>query len=121
MRYNRNPLPRPSGQGGEDVKINCIDTNGSQDSWIKAEDVRALKQDGLVGKTSSRNIAFIIINNISIKDQEMAIVKFNDKLNSLRKKYRSLFLTNFRDNDRKRVSFEFCYKLITHCLNNASV
>ena len=32
-----------------------------------------------------------------------------------RKKYNSLFLTNFRDNDRKRISFDFCYKLITFC------
>jgi hypothetical protein len=25
MRYNRNPLPRPSGQGGEDVKNMLMD------------------------------------------------------------------------------------------------
>jgi len=43
------------------------------------------------------------------------IIIFNKKLTYLRKKYNSLFLTNFRDNDRKRISFEFCYKLISYC------
>lgn len=97
------------------ILLNCIDTNGSEDSWINAEDISKLDKDCLVGKVSSRNIAFPLLPNVSLKNQKKIIKKFNGTLNRLRKKYNSLFLTNFRDNDRKRVSFEFCYKLLTYC------
>jgi Eco57I restriction-modification methylase len=96
--------------------LNCIDTNGTEDGWISVEDVRSFNRSCLVGKNTSRNIAYVILpSDISIQDQEKIIPLFNKTLNTLRKKYNSLFLTNFRDNNRKRVSFEFSYKLITYC------
>ena len=97
------------------ILINCIDTNASQNGWIKAEDVRIYNKDCLVGKITSRNMLYILIKDCSIDMQEKIIKLFNETLNDLRQKYSSLFLTNFRDNDRKRVSFEFCYKLISFC------
>jgi hypothetical protein len=97
------------------VMLNCIDTNASVDGWIKAEDVRCYNKDCLVGKNSSRNIAYVLLPDISLHMQELIIPLFNKKLNNLRREFDSLFLTNFRDNDRKRVSFDFCYKLIAHC------
>lgn len=100
------------------ILLNCIDTNANENAWIKAEDIRTLGKECLVGKNTSRNIAYVLLpEEVSIEDQEKIIVSFNNKLNSLRKEYNSLFLTNFRDNDRKRVSFDFCYKLITYCYN----
>ena len=95
--------------------INCIDTNASEEGWIKIEDVKTIGYDCLVGKHSSRNIAYIVLPDISLRDQKKIIPLFNQHLNALRKKYNSLFLTNFRDNDRKRASFDFCYKLISYC------
>lgn len=97
------------------ILLNCIDTNASESAWIKAEDIRDYKQDCLVGKITSRNIAYVILPDCPLAMQEKIIPIFNKQLNYLRKKYSSLFLTNFRDNDRKRVSFEFCYKLIAYC------
>lgn len=97
------------------ILLNCIDTNASEEGWISVEDVRDLGQSCLVGKTTSRNIAYILLPDVPLADQEKIIPMFNKHLNALRKKYNSLFLTNFRDNDRKRVSFEFCYKLISYC------
>ena len=102
------------------VLFNCIDTSASEDAWIKAENIQELGKDALVGKISSRNIAYVILDNVSIKTQKEAIDLFNLKLNSLRKKYKSLFLTNFRDNDRKRISFEFCYKLFGYCVGKVN-
>ena len=49
---------------------------------------------------------------ISIADQSKIIKIFNEKLNENRQKYLSFFLTNFRDNNRKRISFDTAYKLI---------
>ena len=48
----------------------------------------------------------------------MAINKFNGIFNDLRDKYNSLFLTNFRDNDRKRVSFYMCYNIMGYIIEN---
>lgn len=97
------------------ILLYCIDTNASESGWIKAEDIRTLGKDCLVGKNTSRNIAYVMLPNCPLEMQEKIIPLFNKTLNALRKKYNSLFLTNFRDNDRKRVSFEFCYKLISYC------
>jgi hypothetical protein len=97
------------------ILLNCIDTNASEDGWIKVEDVRTLGYNCLVGKNTSRNIAYVMLPDVPVDLQEKIIPMVNQRLNYLRKKYNSLFLTNFRDNDRKRVSFDFCYKLISYC------
>lgn len=95
--------------------LNCIDTRAGEDGWINLEDVRNLGQSCLVGKQTSRNTAYVLLPDVMLKDQEKIIPMFNNYFNALRRKYNSLFLTNFRDDDRKRVSFEFCYKLISYC------
>lgn len=100
------------------ILLNCIDTNGTEEGWICAEDIRKYNQSCLVGKSTSRNIAYILLEGVGIGKQEEIINKFNKTLNRWRKKYDSLFLTNFRDNNRKRISFDFCYKLISYYLNN---
>lgn len=40
--------------------------------------------------------------------------KFNEELNKNREQYFSFFLTNFRDNNRKRMSFDMAYKLLNY-------
>jgi site-specific DNA-adenine methylase len=107
------------------IVINCIDGK-SNDSKICAVDIRDYGRMALVGKVSSRNIAHILLENvapdengriltISIDSQKQLISMFNTQLNELRAQYASLFLTNFRDNNRKRISFEFCYALLNYC------
>jgi len=82
---------------------------------IQLEDLRDYNVLGLVGKNSSRNLAHIIFGkDISIKEQKELSEKFNAELNINRKKYSSFFLTNFRDNGRKRISFDFAYKLLNY-------
>jgi hypothetical protein len=49
---------------------------------------------------------------LSIEKQQKIMNIFNETLNDNRQKYSSFFLTNFRDNNRKRLSFDFAYKLI---------
>jgi len=82
---------------------------------IQLEDIRKYDILGLVGKNSSRNMAHLIFGQeIPIKEQERLIQDFNQKLNRNRKKYFSFFLTNFRDNGRKRISFNFVYKFLNY-------
>lgn len=93
--------------------LRAIDSkNGKK---IQLEDIRKYEILGLVGKSTSRNMAHIIFGQeIPIEDQEKLMEKFNQELNQKREKYFSFFLTNFRDNGRKRISFDFTYKFLNH-------
>jgi len=93
--------------------LRAIDSkNGKK---IQLEDIRKYGITGLVGKSTSRNMAHLIFRNqIAVSDQEWLMKRFNEELNKNRKKYFSFFLTNFRDNNRKRISFDFAYKLLNH-------
>lgn len=59
-------------------------------------------------------IHLIMEQQISIGEQEKLIGLFNKELEVMREKHFSLFLTNYRDNDRKRISFDFVYKLLNY-------
>ena len=47
--------------------------------------------------------------------------RFNKHLNEHREKYHSLFLTEYREKSRKRISFEFAYRFVQHQLNEMLV
>lgn len=93
--------------------LRAIDSkNGKK---IQIENIRDYGIFGLVGKNSSRNMAHIIFKKeISLEKQKMLMQEFNKELNKNREKYFSFFLTNFRDNNRKRISFDFAYKLLNY-------
>src|SRR3989344_7730065 len=93
--------------------LRAIDSkNGKK---IQIEDIRKYGVFGLVGKNTSRNMAHLIFKEeIPIGQQEVLMKVFNDELNQERKKYLSFFLTNFRDNNRKRISFELAYKFLNY-------
>ena len=93
--------------------LRAIDSkNGKK---IQLEDIREYNILGLVGKSTSRNMAHLIFGKeVPIKEQQEMMAKFNQELNRNRKKYFSFFLTNFRDNGRKRISFDFVYKFLNY-------
>ena len=93
--------------------LRAIDSkNGKK---IQLEDIRKYGVKGLVGKNTSRNLAHLIFQKeISIKEQEDLMKRFNEELNKNRNQYFSFFLTNFRDNNRKRISFDLTYKLLNY-------
>jgi len=93
--------------------LRAIDSkNGKK---IQLEDIREYGVAGLVGKNTSRNMAHLIFKDaMSIKDQTELMNQFNEELNRERNKYLSFFLTNFRDNNRKRISFELTYKFLNY-------
>lgn len=98
------------------IVLNCID--GKHNNKICAEDIKFFNKYCLVGKNTSRNIAYVLIDDVNPEVQRKIIKNFNEILYNLREKYNSLFLTNFRDNNRKRISFDFCYKLINYCYHD---
>ncbi|MDD5433100.1 MAG: hypothetical protein PHE77_00345 [Candidatus Pacebacteria bacterium] len=95
------------------ILLRAIDSKNGQK--VQLEDIRQYGVIGLVGKESSRNMAsFLLPEELDIEMQEKIIDIFNKELTDARKEYFSFFLTNFRDNNRKRISFDFAYKFINY-------
>lgn len=93
--------------------LRAIDSkNGKK---IQLEDIRNYGVLALVGKDTSRNMAHLIFRKeLSIDDQINLMKEFNRELEQERNKYFSFFLTNFRDNNRKRISFDLVYKFLNY-------
>ena len=91
--------------------LRAIDSKNGEK--IQLEDIRKYNIAGLVGKNTSRNMAHIIFKeDVPINEQIELMKTFNEKLSAYRQKYLSFFLTNFRDNNRKRISFDLVYKFL---------
>lgn len=96
------------------IFLKAIDS-GTEKGKIALENIKKRNIDCLVSKESSRHMIHLIFRKkISIPEQEKIILLFNKEINRLRDNYLSLFLTNYRDNDRKRISFDFVYKFINY-------
>lgn len=96
------------------VILKAIDT-GSQNGKICLDDIRKYGYDALISiKTSRNQINLVFPPFVSIDDQERLIHLFNTELNKKRNEYDSLFMTNYRDKDRKRISFNFAYDFINY-------
>lgn len=94
------------------VILKAIDT-GTESGKIRLEDRRTYGFDALVSLKTSRNqIELLFPESVSVDEQVRLISSFNAVLNQARERYFSLFMTNFRDHDRKRVSFGFVYRLL---------
>lgn len=107
----------------EEIKSNIIFLkaidSGSEEGKISLEDIRKYGVRCLVSKESSRHMVYFIFQKkIPIFEQQKIIESFNREINKMREKYSSLFLTNYRDNGRKRISFDFVYKFINYLYSN---
>ena len=100
------------------ILLKAIDS-GSEKGKIALEDIRNYGLEGLVSKLTSRHMVQLIFGKqITINEQKKIIELFNEELKKQRKEHNSLFLTNYRDKDRKRISFKFTYKLINYLYAN---
>ena len=96
------------------VILKAIDT-GTRDGKICLEDIRDYGYDALVSiKTSRNQINLVFPPMVSIAEQKQLIYLFNQELKEKREEYSSLFMTNYRDKDRKRISFNFAYHFINY-------
>lgn len=68
-------------------------------------------------KSSARSYATLVIDPpLSFEQQEELVVRFNKFLDEKRRTYHSLFLSNYRENHRKRISFDLAYHITGHLL-----
>ncbi len=97
------------------IFLNAIDT-GTFEGMI-----RLSIKDHFYGKSTDRAFATIVFNkDFTIEEQEYIVKEFNIKINEYRKKYRSLFLTNYRNSTstlaRKRIGFKLAYTIISNII-----
>lgn len=94
---------------GKHLFINALDK--------RQEKIKIEVKDIYFGKNTDRCFASVELDKEFNEEQLSKIAEVaNERLNFYRKKYGSLFLTNYRDFGRKRISFELAYLFIRHAI-----
>jgi len=103
------------------ILVKCIDDNENSKinlSYVHDDDI-------FIDETpnqSARTYATLIIEpELNKKKQKQLVNKFNLFLEERRRKYNSLFLTNYRESKsiaRKRISFDLVYLIVGYILDN---
>jgi len=103
------------------ILLKCIDDSLINKINISVVDEKDIYIDN-TPKLSARSYATLVIKpKLNNSQVEMLVGKFNTYLNDQRKKYNSLFLTNYRESNtiaRKRISFSLAFNIINHILHS---
>jgi len=101
------------------ILVKCIDDNSNSKIGLSYVENKDIYIDD-TPKQTSRTYATLIIEPIIDKDKQKKLIKkFNKYLEKHRKKYNSLFLTNYRESNsiaRKRISFKLVYDMCNFLL-----
>ena len=96
-------------RGASCYVVRCLD--------VKKEKIGAYySEKELVPKESDRSFIPIIVDGLNHEEMMLLIAKFNSFLSEKREKYNSMFLSVYRENDRKRITFEMVYKIFSFLL-----
>ena len=97
------------------ILVQCIDNNKKQ---INAQIVATnnIFCDRTKNNSARSFLSLSIKPKIPLNLQRNLVVLFNDFLNKKRTEFFSLFLSQFRELDRKRISFQLIYKIFGHLL-----
>ena len=102
--------------GLTNILVKCIDDSSTSHLGLKivSDEDRFIDE---TPKLSARSYATIIINPpISLEKQKQIVDVFNARMRKWRAEYNSLFLTNYRESNRKRISFSLVFRLVNYIL-----
>lgn len=75
-------------------------------------------EEPFIGKNTDRTyLTFISDKEIDEITQKQLSINFNAFINNFRNKYFDLGMTNYRDYNRKRISFNFAYQILSYELD----
>lgn len=98
------------------IFVNCLDDKSGVNK-IKFEYLPEKKYIDDTEKLSCRAFCTLIIFPYVEESKQILLVeKCNEFLNGEREKYESLFLTNYREGSRKRISFDLIYSIVGYIL-----
>lgn len=103
------------------ILVKCIDDNEDNKIGLSLVEDKDIYIDETPNQSARTYASLIIEPPIDENKQKKLIGLFNSFLNNERKKYDSLFLTNYRESKdiaRKRISFYLVYKIIEYILDN---
>ena len=103
------------------ILVKCIDDNINSQIGLSFVEDKDIYIDSTPNQTARTYASLIIEPKIDIAKQQQLLIKFNNYLNEHRKKYNSLFLTNYRESKdiaRKRISFDLVYSITEYILDN---
>lgn len=106
------------------ILVKCIDDNINSQIGLSFVEDKDIYIDTTPNQTARTYASLIIKPAIDTIKQKQLITKFNNYLNEHRKKYNSLFLTNYRESKdiaRKRISFDLVYSITEYILDNFDV
>jgi len=103
------------------ILVKCIDDNINNQIGLSFVEDKDIYIDDTPNQTARTYATLIIEPKIEENKQKELIIKFNKYLVEHRKKYNSLFLTNYRESKdiaRKRISFNLVYSITEYILDN---
>jgi hypothetical protein len=103
------------------ILVKCIDDNIKSQIGLSFVEDKDIYVDDTPNQTARTCATLIIEPTIEKDKQKQLITKFNKYLEEHRKKYNSLFLTNYRESKdiaRKRISFDLVYSITEYILDN---
>ena len=106
------------------ILVKCIDDNINSQIGLSFVEDKDIYIDRTPNQTARTYASLIIEPAIDKIKQQQLVAKFNNYLNEHRKKYNSLFLTNYRESKdiaRKRISFDLVYSITEYILDNFDV
>ena len=102
------------------ILVKCIDDNKDSKIGLSIVDDKDIYIDNTPNQSARTYMGLLIIPAINIETQHIVVEKFNHFLEENRRKYHSLFLTNYRESKdiaRKRISFELVFQILEHILD----
>ena len=108
-------------QKNTNILVKCIDDNINSQIGLSFVEDNDIYIDDTPNQTARTYATLIIEPQITKDKQKELITKFNTYLDTQRKQYKSLFLTNYRESKdiaRKRISFDLVYSITEYILEN---
>lgn len=96
------------------ILLKCIDDTQKLGFSVVADDERYIDN---TPKHSARSYATLVINKtMDLNEQKDLVERMNAYIHEQREKYHSLFLPNYRDSNRKRISFDLAFRICGHLI-----
>lgn len=102
------------------ILVRCIDSNEENQINLSVVDDDKIFIDETPNQSARTMMSLIIEPAIDLEKQKMLANKFNLYLHDERKKYNSMFLSNYRESkdiSRKRISFDLVFKIVEYLLD----
>jgi hypothetical protein len=98
------------------ILAKCLDDKGKENISLKIVDDAHIFYDETPNKTARTFATLVITPPISLEKQTLLVKKFNEFLREKRLRYNSLFMSNYREAGRKRISFDLIYDIVGYLL-----